>query len=141
PCYSTAIGRAMALAALGKIDGAVAAYRSTTRFDPNDVSGLLDAAELLWEHERTDEAERLYEEILRKSPEDPRALPSYCYLRHLSSDFDPSWVERLRAFVETHPDHAEGQEILQRMTPYFGYLPSPGDAFVKMLQKLTRSLE
>jgi tetratricopeptide (TPR) repeat protein len=141
PCHFTACARAMALSALGKVDEAVAAYREATRFEPNDDSELLEAAELLWKHERLDEAEHLYEEILQKHPEDPRAIPSYCYLRYLSSDFDASWLERIRDFVETHPDHPQGREILRRMTPYFGYLPSPADALVKILPKLAESLK
>ena len=140
PCTPTAIARALALAALGRVDEAVAAYRATMRFDPTDVAGLLDAAELLWQHERLDEAEHLYEEIFRRSPDDPRAMPVYCYLRYFSSEFDPSWLERLRDFVDDHPEHPQGREILGRMTPYFGYLPSPPDAFVKMLHQLAESM-
>src|SRR5262249_29680423 len=35
----------------------------------------------------------------------------------------------------------QGREILDRMTPYFGYLPTPTDAFVKMLHQLAGSME
>jgi tetratricopeptide (TPR) repeat protein len=141
PGYLTAVGLAMALAARGEVDRAVAAYRDSARHDPGDVSGLMDAAELLWEHRRSAEAERLYEEILQKSPDDPRALPIYCYLRYLSSDCDASWLERLRDFVDAHPDHRQGRDLLRAVTPYFGFLPSPSDAFVKMLRKVARSME
>jgi tetratricopeptide (TPR) repeat protein len=140
PCTPTAIARAQALSALGRVDEAVAAYRATMRFDPVDVAGLLDAAELLWQHERLGEAERLYEEIFRRSPDDPRAIPVYYYLRYLSSNFDPSWLERLRDFVDAHPEHPQGQEILDRMMPYFGHLPTPADAFVKLLHQLAETM-
>jgi tetratricopeptide (TPR) repeat protein len=136
PGYTTAIGRAMALAALGEVDRSVAASRDSERHDPGNVSGLVDAAELLWGSRKTEEAERLYEEILRKSPDDPRALPGYCYLRYLSSDCDASWLERLRDFVDAHPDHQQARALLRGVTPYFGFLPSPSDAFVNILRQV-----
>ena len=140
PCYTTAIGLAMARAARGEIDQAVAAYAESERHDPGNVSGLVDAAELLWENRRPREAEELYKKILRKNPDDPRAAPSYYYLRYISSDFDLTWIENLRDFVEAHPDHEQGQGLLRSLIPYFGFLPSPSDAFVNVLRKITESL-
>ncbi len=141
PGYTTAIGLAMALAALGEVDRAVAAYRDSERLDPGNVSGLVDAAELLWGHRKAEEAEQLYGEILRKSPDDPRALPGYCYLRYLSSDCDASWLERLRDFVDAHPDHQQARALLRGVTPYFGFLPSPSDAFVNILRQFAEAKE
>ncbi len=141
PCYTTAIALAMAQSALGKVDAAVASYRASMRENPSNLSGLVDAAELLWEHGRKDEAERLYEEILQKSPGDPRAQPSYCYLRYLSTNLDGTWLERLRDFVDAHPEHSSARELLRRGTPYFGYLPSPTDAFVNLLHQISSESE
>ena len=141
PCYTMTIGLAMAQAALGKVDAAVASYRDSVRQDPADVSGLIDAAELLWEHGRNDEAERTYEEVLQRSPGDPRAEPSYCYLRYLSSNFEETWLERLRDYLDAHPDHSQARGLLWRITPYFGYLPTPGDAFVNLLQQISSEVE
>jgi tetratricopeptide (TPR) repeat protein len=96
--------KALALFDDGQAEAAEALANRTLQSDPDQYEALLVVSTLLrWRH-RIDEAESLYERILRRYPGSGRALSGYGEIAMSRSDFSRA-EGLLSAAVEAIPDH------------------------------------
>jgi tetratricopeptide (TPR) repeat protein len=141
PGYHTAIAVGLAHEAKGELAEWLEAYQTALRLAPDNVPARLDLADRLW-HKLglPQEARRWYQEVLDLKPDHPWGRPSYFALCH-ELEPDKGWDNLLRELAEEEPDNQRAQELLRRITPYFGALPEPTDATIDALRKLTADLE
>jgi tetratricopeptide (TPR) repeat protein len=135
PGYRTAVAVAVAQESKRAPDLALAAYRDALRFEPNDIAARLSIGDLLWHHDRTEEAEKAYTEALAIDPNEGWALPSQLYLRWCHTGDEPIRF-KLLALADIYPDNERAQQLAIDATPYHGYLPEPSDATTNMFKKM-----
>lgn len=134
PGFQSAVAVAVAHESRQELEPALAAYRDALRFDPEDISCRLSMADLLWQYDRLQEACDLYGEVLERERHQAWALPSYYYLR-FTLDGKEEWRDRLLALAESTPDNERADQLAQRASAYFGYLPEPSDATTNSMRQ------
>jgi tetratricopeptide (TPR) repeat protein len=140
PGYNSAVAVALAHRGRGEADLALSQYEAALRFRPGDVAVRLDMADLSWEQGRTEEAERLYREVLEREPEHPWALPSVYGLRSERGG-GPAGRDQLLVYAAAHPENRRAQELARRFGEYLGrFLPEPEDATIQVLRRVTGEL-
>jgi tetratricopeptide (TPR) repeat protein len=135
PSYASAVAIAVAHESRREPDAALEAYRQALTFDPKDVAARLSMADLLWDYNRTQDAEAMYAEALQIEPSQPWALPSHLYLRWWHTG-DEGFRFKLLALADACPDNDRARQMAESATPYLGYLPEPSDATTNMMKKV-----
>jgi len=81
------------------VEGAKACYRRAIAIEPEFKLARLRLAELLLDQDKLDEAERQLSEVLRRTPEDPRAQLGLAQAAWLNGNVEESrrWAERSAA--------------------------------------------
>lgn len=134
PGFQTAVAVAVAHESRHDVEAALAAYRDALRFDRDDISCRLSMADLLWQYDRLAEARDLYAEVLERDRLQPWALPSFYYLR-FALEGKEEWRDRLLALAEGAPENERADQLAQRASAYFGYLPEPSDAITNSMRQ------
>lgn len=114
PGWQTAGGVANALRRRGDAAGAVEMFRKAAAHDPEDVSALLDAGDLLLDTEQWAAALESYEEALAREPEQPWAVPSSAYCRYRLTG-EERWLDELRRLAEQAPDECGVEDVLGQL--------------------------
>lgn len=140
PGFHTAIAVAVAHETRKELEPALAAYRDALRFQPDDLSVRLSMADLLWAHDKFDEAQKLYDEVLEREPEHPWALPSSHFLRFQRQGAEKH-RDQLLTLAEEQPDNDRTQWLARQAMPYFGYLPEPSDATTNVMRRFLEGKE
>lgn len=144
PCWKTAVSLALVYRTLGDSDRALAAYENALKFDAEDISVLLDMADLFCDTGRFEAGIAYYQKVLDREPEHPWAKPYFLYYQ-LFQEQDLIWKDRLQTYVSQHPENVNATQLLQHLevlvAPYLGYLPDPADATINMLCTYEDNLE
>ena len=83
----------LVLAALGKWDEAIAAYRQALKLSPDDVSRLDNLAVALREAGQLDEAQTLWDRAMQLRPDDPELHFNRSLAYLLAGDYGRGWAE------------------------------------------------
>jgi tetratricopeptide (TPR) repeat protein len=135
PSYFTAVAIAGARRAGGAPALALDAFDEALRHNPDDLPVRLDRGDLLCEIGQPDAGLAAYQDVLDRDPEQPWALPSSLYYRHL---LDPagSWRRQLDAYAAAHPTNHRAQELARQPEPHVAALPEPSEAILNSLRQI-----
>ena len=129
----TALG--LVLRQEGDTAGAVNAFRDALRFDPDNLSGRLEAGDTLLDTSQYQPALAWYEQVLAREPKHPWALPSAVYCRWKLSG-DRKHVDELVALAKA--GNARAQELGRR--EFYPEPPEPVDATANVLRDMRKML-
>jgi tetratricopeptide (TPR) repeat protein len=115
PTWRTAATLGNALRRGGDDDGAVAAFREAAALDPEDVTSLLDAGDILLRAERWSEAARTYGDALARERDHAWAGPSACFARYRATG-DRAALAELRSMARQPLDECGVGGILAQLT-------------------------
>jgi tetratricopeptide (TPR) repeat protein len=143
PGWHTALEVALAYRARHEIERSLTAYRIAQSFDPGNQTTHLDMADMLWDHDRLEEAAQHYRAVLEKEPGQAWAEPSLEYLTFLLHG-DERASERLHDLAERSPRNerafALSGDLKEMLGPYVGYIPEPADATIEALRRFRSEL-
>ncbi|MBP0019748.1 MAG: tetratricopeptide repeat protein [Cyanobacteria bacterium SBLK] len=144
PCWKTAVSLALVYRTLGDSDRAIDAYENALKFDSEEISVLLDMADLFCDTGRFEEGIDYYQKVLDREPEHPWAKPYFLYYQFFQqSDF--LWKDRLQEYVSQYQDNITAAQLLNHLevllSPYLGYLPNPSDATINILHTFEKNPE
>ncbi len=134
----------IALAAIlregGRVDEALEIYRRLERADPDRADPIrLGAGDMLVEARRFYEALDWYHQVLKHDEENSWAIAS-ALVCHYELDDPPGQRDALRrqlfALAEGETPNRRAGELVRRWIAFDGFLPTPGDDTVKLLQRL-----
>lgn len=144
PCWKTAVSLALVYRTLGDSELAIDAYQNALKFDSEDISVLLDMADLFCDTGRFEEGIAYYQKVLNREPEHPWAKP-YCLYYQFFQQPDFLWKDRLQTYVSQHQDNVNAAQLLNHLdvllSPYFGYLPDPTDATINIIHTFEENPE
>ncbi|MBN1429220.1 MAG: tetratricopeptide repeat protein [Anaerolineae bacterium] len=136
PISNTAIFLGGAYRDAGNVDAAIKAYQQALTHDPSNDEIRLDIADLLCERGDLDEGITYYEQVASRNPDHPWAV-SHLYFYQYQRDRNPAIKDRLKKYVDEHPDNPMAAELLGRLgDPFIDNLPEPTDATIGILRKL-----
>jgi len=136
PDYHSANAMASIYRATGRMDEAVAMYRQAAQFDPSDEAVRLDAGDILADLGRLEEAAAEYEEVLKREPGHPWALPSYYAVQYEQTGQD-EWANLFAHYLDANPSNNRARELKRRLRPYFSpMLPSPTEATINAIRQI-----
>lgn len=115
PTWRTAATLGNALRRGGDDDGAIAAFREAAALDPEDVTSLLDAGDILLRAERWSEAARAYGDALKRERDHAWAGPSACFARYRATG-DRAALAKLRTMASQPLDECGVGGILAQLT-------------------------
>jgi tetratricopeptide (TPR) repeat protein len=133
PSYFTAVAIAGARRAQGEFVLALDTFQEALRHNPGDLSVRLDRGDLLCDIGQPEAGLAAYQDVLDRDPQQPWALPSSLYYRHLLDPAGP-WRRQLDDYTAAHPTNARAQELAKQPQPYVGSLPEPSEAILNALK-------
>ena len=116
--------------------------RAAMQLDPEDNSPLHDAAWAFYEAGRAPDAAGLFQELLQRQPDYPGGKAAFHYSRFkaFGSEEDKQALVRLRE-REWWDEHTRDlANEIDRVQPYYNYLPGPGEATAAGARHVTREL-
>ena len=91
----------------GDLNGSIACFRKARELSPKDAGPLLQLALLFDTNGRSDEARKIYEDVLKMQPDNPVALNNVAYAKAdegVDLDNALSLAERARSKIPNDPD-------------------------------------
>lgn len=107
------------LAGAGRLDDALPLWRDAVRLDPTYVPARLRLGDVLLKSNQPLEARRIYDEVLRQSPDQPYALLGLARCHLAAGDWTRAREVLLRA-QERHPDFVGTLTLLVSVHEHFG---------------------
>ncbi|MGK7925639.1 MAG: tetratricopeptide repeat protein [Spirulina sp.] len=144
PCWKTAVSLALVYRARGETDRAIQTYQNALAYDSNDLTALLDIADLYCDSGRFEEGITYYQKVLDREPDHPWAKPYFLYYQFFQQQ-DLIWKDRLQTYASEHPDNVNATHLFNHLqvlvSPYLGYLPDPTDATINILHAFEKHPE
>lgn len=119
----------------GRWTDAEACWSEALQMQPDDTSVRLDWADLRFERGDRLGAERMYEEVLVREPEQPWAIASLLYIRWLKQGGALNRLA-LTYYANKHSNNVRVRELADRATPWVALLPTPRESTITMLPRL-----
>ena len=142
PCWKTAVSLALVYRTRGESDRALATYENALQYDSEDISVFLDMADLFCDTGRFTEGISYYQKVLNREPEHPWAKPYFLYYQFFQKQ-DLVWKDRLQIYVSKHQNNTTATQLFNHLevvvSPYLGYLPTPTDATIAILQAFEKN--
>jgi tetratricopeptide (TPR) repeat protein len=140
PDYYSANAMASAYRSANRPHDAIAMYEAALQHNPDEISVMLDVADLYTEIGKMPDAIAWYGKVVAREPEHEWALPSL-YAAQYTATGDKSWQDKLDAYSEAHPENERARILSGQFHPYFGgHLPDPPDAVINVMRQFMRSV-
>lgn len=136
--YMTAAAVAGAMKAAGRLQEALEWFRTASERAPEDQACRMDAADILADLGRNEEALATYEDTLTRVPDHPWALPSALYGRAVSRQ-DPAAAKALDALARAEPPNERARQLAESLRAS-GLRPPEGEAYVDYLPRRTEAV-
>ena len=109
--------------------------RIALEHDPNNVPVRVELGDRCLDAGKFAEATRWYQEVLKREPEHPWALPSLHATRRFQGDARAR--TELDNYAAAHPDNQRAASLVRRGIPCVGFLPEPQEATLGILRQIT----
>jgi len=133
PSWLSAIAVANCRRSTGDLDEAVRMFEQALVYDPEDIATRLELGDIHYVRGDFEQAERWYDEALKREPQHPWALPSSYAVKYWMSGA-PEWTAKLAQLAATNP---RAQQLANFNVPYISmWLPDPVDATINMARDI-----
>jgi tetratricopeptide (TPR) repeat protein len=139
PDWHSHVAEGLILRESGDYEAATQCFERALKYDPDDLSARLEAADGYLNNQVWDKAHDWYGQVLQRQADHPWALPSALFCKWKTSG-DALKYKRLVEMARRTPVNQRAAQLLRVNEPYVGILPLPADAIANGCRSITRSL-